>query len=171
MSDTSHPTGRFEEAYEAHADGIFAYCKGKLHHAAEAEDTMQETFLRTWEYLCEGNTVTDLKSFLYKVAENLVTDFQRKKKSVSLNELQEQGFDPGQETIGSVQQSLDVEKVLLSSEKKNEHRLLVMRYVHGLRPVDIAAQTGLTPNTVSVRLHRAMQRLTDKISRAGRNVY
>lgn len=154
---------RLADAYELYADDIFRFCRNKVKSNEEAEDLMQESFLRTCQYLQSGKTVEDLKTFLYRVAEHLVIDGFRKKKSLSLNELLEQGFDPGHETVDTMHQSLDVQKFLLTAEKKNEYRLLVMRYVDGLRPVDIALQTGLAPNTVAVRIHRAIQKLTKRV--------
>lgn len=156
---------RFATAYEQHAEEVFRFCRAKSESTQEAEDFMQDTFLRTWEYLRAGNSIEDLRTFLFKVASNLVIDERRKKKSVSLNDLQDQGFDPSIETIAKIEQSIDVTTILLSAEKKHEYKLLVMRYVEGLRPADIAQQTGLAPNTVAVRLHRAVQKITEKLSR------
>lgn len=161
-SDYTASAARMGDAYERYADDIFRFCRSRVKDTEEAEDLMQETFLRTWEYVQSGKSVEELKTFLYRVAEHLIIDHVRRKKSVSLNQLQEQGFDPGHETVDGIQKSIDVERVLLTAEKKNEYRLLVMRYVEGMRPVDIAIQTGLAPNTVAVRLHRALQKLTRK---------
>lgn len=161
--DHKASAARMADAYERHADDIFRFCRSRVKDTDISEDLMQETFLKTWEYVRSGKEIEDLKTFLYRVAEHLIIDHIRRKKSVSLNELQEQGFDPGHETEDGIQKSIDVERVLLTAEKKNEYRLLVMRYVEGMRPVDIAVQTGLAPNTVAVRLHRALRKLTRKV--------
>lgn len=154
---------RFADAYERHADGVYRFCRHKVRGEQEAEDLMQETFLRTWEYLLAGNEIEDLKTFLYRVASNMMIDANRTKKGdVSFERLQEQGFDPGEERMDHVQLRMDAQSALLSVEKKQEYKLLVMRYVHGLRPKDIADRTGLAPNTVAVRLHRAMKRLSSR---------
>jgi RNA polymerase sigma-70 factor, ECF subfamily len=158
----AHQAARFTDAYEQYANDILRFCKSKVKDLQEAEDLMQETFFRTWRYMQDGRSIDDLRTFLYRVAENLVIDLSRKKREVSLDELQEQGFDPTHEPIESMQQSMDVETLLASAERKQEFQLLTMRYVKGLRPVDIAHQTGLAPNTVAVRLHRAMRKLMRK---------
>jgi DNA-directed RNA polymerase specialized sigma24 family protein len=43
---------------------------------------------------------------------------------------------------------------------KEDYRLLFLRYIRGLPPADIAMETGLTANAVSVQLHRALKRLS-----------
>ncbi len=53
---------RLAEAYEKYADDIFRFCRNKVKSNDEAEDHMQEAFLRTWEYLQAGKTVDDLKN-------------------------------------------------------------------------------------------------------------
>jgi RNA polymerase sigma-70 factor (ECF subfamily) len=167
QQDHAQIKARLAETYEAHADGIFRYCRSKVKTVEEAEDIMQETFLNTWEYLCSGKEVIDLRTFLYRVAERISIDRYRKKKNLSLTEMEEAGFEVESEPLDSFSQSMEVEHLLLSAEKKQEYRLLVMRYVDGLRPIDIAQKTGLAPNTVSVRLHRALRKLTHTIVRQG----
>jgi RNA polymerase sigma-70 factor, ECF subfamily len=153
------------DAYEKHAKDLVRFCQSKTRNKQEAEDLMQETFLRTWKYLQAGKIVEDLRAFLYRVAENLTVDSSRRKREMSLDALQEQGFDPGHEPVERTRVTLDVESLINSVDRTQETRLLFMRYVEGLRPVDIAQRMGLPANTVVVRLHRAMQRLTKKVMR------
>lgn len=153
---------RFADAYERYAKDIQRFCMSKGKNKQEAEDLMQETFLRTWKYLLDGNNVDDLKAFLYRVVENMIVDASRRKKELSLDVLQEQGFDPSHEPVDRLSQSIDVQQIILSADKKRDHNLLVMRYVEGLRPVDIATRIGVKPNVVVVQLHRAVQKLMKK---------
>ena len=122
--------------------------------------------MRTWEYLRAGKQVENMKTFLYRVANNLIVDEIRRRKrkeEVSLDALHEMGFDPGHDDVERLQERLDVWKTLLEVEKPKEVDLLVMRYINGMRPSDIALATGLAPNTVAVRLHRIVKQLSQKI--------
>jgi RNA polymerase sigma-70 factor, ECF subfamily len=161
----SESSARMAEAYRLYSTAIMRHCRIQGLNTATAEEVMQDAFLRTWEYIQSGNEVDNLKTFLFRVANNLMIDEMRRRnrrKEVSLDELQEKGFDPGQEDTEKVREKIDAEHVLNSMDRKKEFELLTMRYVEGLRPADIATMTGLPANTVAVRLHRALKRLGGK---------
>lgn len=154
----------FIDFYDKQADLIFRFCYFKVYDRELAKELVQETFLKTWEYLAAGREVGNLKAFLYKVARNLIIDGSRKKKEEkSLEELQEQGFEPG---IDSDQ----LEKVGLDMEMKNALRhlqkvepmyqeVIIMRYVNDLGPKEIAEALGESENVVSVRINRGIKKL------------
>lgn len=153
---------QFLDAYEAHADAIFRHCYFRVHDREEAQDLMQETFTRTWDYLAEGKTVDNIRAFLYRIATNLIIDRSRKKSSHSLDELTEGGLqiaDP--QAHHQVATTVDVHQALkILDQLPDEQRILVtMRYVEDMRPKDIARILGLSENVVSVRLHRALKTL------------
>ena len=159
----------FFEAYEAHADAIFRHCFFRVSDHELAKDLMQETFTRTWEYLQNGtNNPVNLRAFLYRVAGNLVIDHYRKKKSYSLEELTERtGFDPSIDHTDHLMNTIDAKRALaLLPQLPDQYRsVLVLRYVDDLSPQEIAAITGESQNTVSVRIHRATQKLRELIEK------
>lgn len=150
----------FTEIFQAHADAIFRHCAFKLLDRALAHDLTQETFLRMWQQIEKGRDIENMKAFLYRIADNLIIDHVRKKKSISLDDLQEQGFDPGQEDT-SAQSRLEMGRAMLALGKLEEpyRKVIELRYVEGLGVSEIAALTGDPPNTVSVRIHRALEQL------------
>lgn len=151
----------FTEIFHAHADAIFRHCAFRLMDRQLGADLTQETFLRTWQQIEKGKTFENVKAFLYRVADNLIIDHVRKKKSVSLDALQEQGFDPGYNDLLSTHNRMEMERILHALHKLEEpyRRVIQMRYTEGLSVSDIAQITGDPPNTVSVRIHRALQQL------------
>ncbi len=152
----------FLQAYDAYSDAIFRHCYYRLFDRERAKDVMQDTFMRTWEYLGKGEKVENIRALLYRIANNLIIDFVRKKKETSLDQLQEAGFDPAaDDDMARAGARLDgAQAVEALKQLDDSHReVLVMRYVNGLEPAEIAHITGETPNTVSVRLHRGLSKL------------
>ncbi len=88
----------FIKAYDDHSDAIFRHCYFRVFERERAKELTQEVFIKTWEYLRNGQEVKNLRAFLYRVANNLVIDESRKKKANSLEAMQEQGFDPKDDT-------------------------------------------------------------------------
>ena len=75
-------------------DAIFRHCYFRVFDRERARDLVQETFLKTWEYLTRGHDIENIRAFLYRVATNLIIDDSRRKKEISLEQLSESGFDP-----------------------------------------------------------------------------
>ncbi|MBI2483146.1 sigma-70 family RNA polymerase sigma factor [Candidatus Uhrbacteria bacterium] len=153
----------FLQAYDAYADAIFRFCYFRVFHRERARELAQETFLRTWNYLADGNTVNDLRAFLYTTARHLVIDDarQRDRIPVSLDVLVEEGREPVGSDGRALGQQLDLRAALQVVQElaADDREVLLLRYVDGLPPRDIAIALGVTPNVISVRLHRARQRL------------
>ena len=122
-----------------------------------------EIFVRAWDkFKTDGSEpkVKNWAAFLYQIAHNLIVNYYKKKKSVSLDELQEQGFDPAspEEEKSDVFEPERIAKYLSGIDPESRE-LLVMRYVDDMGPSEIAAVTGLSENVISVRLHRGVKKL------------
>ena len=169
----------FEEvsaAYDQHFDALYRHCKYRLFSEADAEEVVQDSFMNVCQYLTRGRQVDNLKVFLYRVANNLIVDEARRRKSrqkneISLDVMQDSGADIiiGDHT-GKVQRRLEASKILQLGRKlkREDYDLLVMRYVDGLKPADIAKITGASSNSVSVRLHRALKQVTIAVKEESR---
>ena len=154
---------QFVKAYDDLSDAIFRHCYFRIGDRERAKDLMQETFTKSWQYISQGTPVENLKSFLYKVANNLIIDEYRKKKELSLDRLQEQGFDPGFDDRNRTQNKIDaqfvINKINLLDEKYRE--VVLMRYIDDLAPKEIAKILGESENNISVRIHRGLKQLKE----------
>lgn len=155
----------FLSAYEQYSDDIFRYCYFQTSNREVALDLSQDTFTKTWKYLAEGKDIENIRAFLYRVARNLIIDWRRKKKSGSLDTLLEEGFDyeSGVDEMERQETAFEAEiaKEALENLKDNYREILTMRYIDDLSVTEIAEQTGLSENNVSVRIHRGLQKLND----------
>lgn len=157
-----------EDAYSAYADMIFRHCYFRLMDRERGKELMQETFIRALEYARKGSTIEQMKAFLFRIANNLIIDDVRRKKELSLDTLQEEGFDPhgsGEQEI--LQNLADQEMIsILSKLDAPDRDLIIMRYVDGMKPREMSEYLNLNPNIISVRLHRAMKSLEQLIKAA-----
>ncbi len=167
MPPSNHPPmeQQFLAAYDEYADAIFRHCALRLGDREIGREVMQDTFLRAWESMQKGTEVEQIRAFLYKIANNLIIDYVRRKKlrtEESLEDMrEEQGFDipdrepdPHHYTEG---------KFVISTVQKLEEpyrSAIVMRYVDDLPPREIAELLGVSANVVSVRIHRGLEQLS-----------
>ncbi|MBI1971350.1 MAG: RNA polymerase sigma factor [Candidatus Wildermuthbacteria bacterium] len=153
---------QFLKAYDDFADAIFRYCYIRVFEREMANDLVQETFVRTWKYMAEGKEIQNIRAFLYKTATNLIIDQKRKKTAVSFELLQEKGLLP-RHTNGTEKlvESIDAKDALQKLSQLPSHygEVVAMRYVEELSVREIAEILGETENTISVRIHRALQAL------------
>lgn len=151
----------FLEAYETYNDAIFRYCYYQTSNREIALDLTQDTFLRTWEYLEKDIAVENIRALLYRIARNLVIDYRRKKKSQSLDALFETGLDFGHDERTLHEERFDVEEAreLLNHLEDPYRETMILRYVEDFEVSEIAQMLQEPPNTISVRIHRAIEKL------------
>lgn len=167
MTDTANQNlnTSFAQYYEQFSDAIFRYCLYQTSNREKALDLTQDTFIKTWEYLAEGKKVENIRAFLYKVAGNLIIDYRRKKKSESLDQLAESGFDPKSE-IDEMERKEDsfekdeALKVISQLEEKYKD-VLILRFAEDLSIKEIAKILKEKENNISVRIHRGLQKLKE----------
>jgi len=168
----SHPSTNLEQdfltAFDRHADGLFRHCFFRISDRERAQDLVQETFTRAWQYAVKGHTIEEYAPFLYRIMHNLIVDEYRKKHPVSLDAMLEtEGVDEGNfdELVVDEREStiyqIDAKDALrlLEALPETYRQVVVLRFIDGLSPQEISKMIGQSENVVSVRIHRGMQRL------------
>ena len=160
------PTNRqieeeFIRAYDELSDSIFKHVFFRLSDRERAKEIMQEVFTKTWEYICVGHVVENLKAFLYRAANNMIIDQYRKKKEYSLDALEEDGYEPSIDAYEMVGKEVSIEYVVHFLDKLTPlyREVVHLRFVDGFTPREIGERLKLTENVVSVRIHRGLKKL------------
>ena len=156
-------TQTFQEAYEMYKKVLSTHAFYKINDPMVSEDLVQETYMKTWQYLVKGGKIDKMKAFLYHVLNNLIVDQYRKHKESSLDFLLEKGYDPDFDDTESVENVIDGRSAFLLIEKLPEpyRNVMKMKYVQDLSLEEMSLITGKTRNTLAVRLHRGTQKLKE----------
>ncbi len=158
----------FLAAYDEHSDALFRHCLIRVRDRDVAKDIVQETFSRTWLYLSEGKKVEYIRAFLYRVANNLIVDGSRKRKSSSLDAMMEDdGFEVRDESIRDFADVPAAREAVAMLKSLDEiyRTAITMRYIDEMSPREIAETLGVSENVVSVRIHRGIERLSRMMDR------
>ena len=137
-----------------------------------AEDCGQEAMIRIWRNLGNYRGECALESWVYRIVANCCMDWLRKKKrdkSVSMEPLREQGFDPADTSPGTEEQVVAKDEqsrlrgaiALLPDDQREALILTQLEKV----PYEEAAQAlGVSEGTVKSRVNRAKARLREILS-------
>jgi RNA polymerase sigma factor (sigma-70 family) len=153
---------------------LMKVCRRRGRSQEEAEDLIQEAFLRLHEYGLKAE-VRDEEAFLARTLSNLAINEYRRERIVSfagetLEELEQSiglsDSSPGPERICAAQQRLDeITRTLGAVSERTCQIFLAQRA--GYSYEEIAADLGITPRTVQKHVARAMFLLIRKRMKEG----
>ena len=160
----SRPTreGYVMELYDLLRPQLLLYLSTIGLSVGDAEDVIQDCFVRLFDHLAEVNDDKNLRGWIFRVTRNLAMDFFRDKKRV---------YYPGADDDDLVERVIDIsfgpEEQAIQSEEirrvaatlKNltiMQRSAVLLRAEGLRYREIAAILDISIKRVSELIHRAL---------------
>ena len=151
----------FTEAFRSFERQLSRYSISKLSNAELAADLVQDTYLKTWNYLIKGGKINSMKPFLYHVLNHLIIDEYRRSRPTSLDNLVEKGFEPANEDFDRMINTLDgsVCTQLIKKLPENYRKILSMRFVENLSIDEIAKMSRQSKNNIAVQIHRGLKKL------------
>src|SRR5919198_4657384 len=167
---------RFEAEALPLLPGLYSSAFRLTRNAADAEDLVQETFLRAYRGFHQFQEGTNLKAWLYRILMNTFINSYRKKqrepRTISDDEVEDwylysrmadEGLEPSAET--SVIESLPDEDVqeALQSLPEQFRAAVLLADVEGFSYKEIAEITGVPIGTVMSRLHRGRKALEKRL--------
>ena len=169
---------RFPDLVKRYEHKLYNFSLRMCRDAADAEDTVQETFLNVFRYLKDFRYETRFKNWLYRVAASTCIKKRRKSKFAPERELSLDEFLPEDETevpdqvpkwaLMPLDKLLndelldDINSAIFTLPEK--YRLvIVLRDIEGFSTAETAQILNLTDANVKVRLHRARLFLRDKL--------
>lgn len=153
----------FATVYDTYVDSLFRFVAFRVRTQELAQDITSELFLKLWQYLTQNNEarVKNLRAYLYQVARNLIADHYRsEQKTLPLEEAIDvvATHTPGQLSPEMRLSLRDIENAL-TKLKDEWQEVVVLAYVEGLKPQEIAVIINKSPAATRVILHRALQEL------------
>lgn len=164
----------FIKAFDEYSVALFRHATLRLNNDREkAIDLVHDTFTKAWLYIKNGHQIDTYRPFLYKVLNNLIIDTYRKQGESSLDALFEQegvsesSFgDLVENTSEALAATIDGKQAfaLLATLPDVYKEVLILKFVDELGPKEISQLIEETENVVSVRIHRGLKFLRDKMN-------
>ena len=154
---------------ETYATLLFRVAHSLLRRRAEAEATVQDTFVRVLERRRGLDDIRDLRVWLVRITWNLALDRRRRIRPQQMDELFAESLVartlPADQTL---EQAAHLKAVLREWERlpKPERHVLLLSAVDELSTAEIAAVLGKSDSAVRALLFRARTRLRERLEKA-----
>lgn len=167
--------GAFEELVNLYKDKIFHLAYRMLGNKQEAEDAVQDTFLRVYNNLDRYDENQKFSTWIFRIGTNLCIDRLRKRKpTYSLDaEMPDSEGNDFYAMLAS-KDELPVDQIVLSETQQVIRRaiqtlpekyksVVILRYLHDMSLQEIGDVLGMPVTTVKTRVHRGREYLRKKL--------
>lgn len=137
--------------------------KNMLANEVDAEDAVQETFLRLWNQRSQLSNHPNVGGFAMQTLKNICIDKLRAERhNVSLDGISIAGNSITPYTFTEQQDSVLIIRNIIDSLPETQRQIITLRDVDGYELGEIAAIIGSEESTVRVNLSRARKAVRDK---------
>lgn len=152
------PSEAAEMLFELYGDEVYRYIRFTVGDLTEAEDILQEVFLRVLQFWPRFKYESSLKTWLWSITNNCMKENFRKQKRVRKNIAWNDDFPD--DTIGDPMLGLELEHSLRClSVKQRQVFVFVERIIHDKSTTESATELGWSEAKVRTTLHRALKKL------------
>lgn len=153
-----------EKQFEKYFRGLYVplgmYALRFSNSVEEAEDVVQEAFVKVWNVVNSGRCIDNFKSFINKVVSNLCQNRIRNKNEIldfgSLSDIPDEDMDTSERDA----------KVWKAIERLPPkcREIFLMSKRDGYSNAEIAEELGISIKTVKNQMTKALSRLRDELS-------
>jgi len=150
----------FEEFFRRNGPIIFSFLKLRLRNNSEAEEVLQETFLRVHKYILKYDTDQSALNWLFAIAKNCALDLiKKRKKQASLKDEALFVHEMSKTEINYQKNAQTVLKDLLDKLSPADRKLIEGRYLEE-KSYDLLAQAqDVSPAGMRQRISRLISKI------------
>jgi RNA polymerase sigma-70 factor (ECF subfamily) len=164
-------TELFSELVQKYQNKIFAYVYKIVNHKEEAEDIVQETFIKVYKNLNSFDADRKFSSWLYRISHNETINYLKKNKKVTTLYYQE-----GDYLFNSLKYEKDLIKELITKEDDQRLKMvleklpfkykevIILKYLEDKSYEEIAQILNKPINTIGTLINRAKKHLKELLT-------
>lgn len=134
---------------------LYLYARKNMRNNIDAEDIVQECFVRLWEKFENISDIGSIKSYLYAMVRNECINRLKSKRVVEYRE----NYDPNF-SVNEIEEFDAIELVIAAIETlPPQYSKIMMHSVKGMRNNEIACELNIAENSVKVMKARSLKKL------------
>lgn len=158
MSTEQQKDSYFRELYTTYAAKIHRVCLGYTGNSMEADDLLQEVFIRVWQNQDKFRGEAQISTWIYRIAVNTCLYHIRSQKNKKTTDLSSEQIKIENEE--STEKELQIQLLYKCISQLNESdRLIITLLLEDVPYGEIANATGITEGNLRVKIHRIKQQL------------
>jgi RNA polymerase sigma-70 factor (family 1) len=161
----------FEKLFERYHKKLYAYLMRLLDSKEDAEEIVQESFIKIWEKREEFIEGYSFNAFLFTIAKNTFLNFTREK-------VNRRVFEDHFQLINEVEsgktddyvifkETREIIRLIIEGMPPRRREVFMMRKVEGLSRKEISEKLGISVITVDSQLLKANTYLKDELKKYG----
>lgn len=174
--NTEQDKVEFEKEFLPHADALYNFAYRLTHDVDDANDLVQEAFMKAYRFINSYEKGTNAKAWLFRILKNgFINDYRKKSKQPSKVDYNEVESYYNSDDDDSVQSTHDMRvestkdkmgdevAMALSSLEIEFRTIIILSDLEGFKYEEMAKILDIPIGTVRSRLHRARGLLKEKL--------
>ncbi len=146
---------------------LYNFARLLLNDQAEAQDAVQEVYLKLWNYRNKMQTIDNIEAFVMKITRNWCLDRLKAKRPVLIEDYSKsydfQKEDNNPHSILENTDRLNEFNNIMQSLPEQQRIIIQLRDVEGYEFEEIADILSININTIRVNLSRARKKIKESI--------
>ena len=158
MTNIQNQDAFFKELYKTYSPKVHRLCLGYTGNAMEADDLLQEVFIKAWQNMDKFRGDSQISTWIYRIAVNTCLYHlrsQKNKKNVDIDKTilrQEDELDDKEQQVQLLYKCI--------SELSEADRLIITLLLEEVPYEEIATVTEISEGNLRVKIHRIKQQLS-----------
>lgn len=158
MATNQNQEALFKEIYKTYSPKVHRLCLGYTGNSMEADDLLQEVFIKAWQNLDKFRGDSQVSTWIYRIAVNTCLYHlrsQKNKKSVDIDV----SIIKREDEIDDKEQQIQLLYKCIS-ELSEADRLIITLLLEEVPYNEIATVTEISEGNLRVKIHRIKQQLS-----------
>lgn len=154
---------QFKDIYSNYSQKVHRLCLGYTGDSMQADDLLQEVFIKVWENLGKFRGESQVSTWIYRITANTCLLYLRSKRKQTKVDLEKTALKISEETIDTENQIQLLYKCI--SELNEADRLIITLLLEEVPYSEIAEVISISEGNLRVKIHRIKQQLNSIYSK------
>ncbi|RXR17219.1 sigma-70 family RNA polymerase sigma factor [Flavobacterium amnicola] len=149
---------QFKDIYSTYSQKVHRLCLGYTGDSMQADDLLQEVFIKVWENLEKFRGESQVSTWLYRITVNTCLLYIRNAKKTTKVDIEKTVLKISEDTDEKENQIQLLYKCI--SELPESDRLIITLLLEEVPYAEIASITDISEGNLRVKIHRIKQQLS-----------
>ena len=155
-------SGSYKILFYRYYEPIYYFFWNRTKSQELAKDFVQDVFTKLWQNRTNLNPKLSIKAYLFRMANNLLIDYYRKKQTQTVYQEDNFSYEPSENPFETYDVEEGVNKAL-SELPENLRAVFTMNRFDGLKYAEIADSMNISIKTVESRMSKALKILRETL--------